>query len=239
MCKTGSRYLPAFALWKPVSERLPTVCVAFHNGEESSAAYVHRFLFPSWENRCWNVRNVASSFRRVLPKSIKDIWVVFPFPKWTLILWRRPSSRQAVHLPHRGDRGTCARNYSQWPTSDNQRGCWNSIRNMPENSDWRFANEMCVSEICAPSPEGGAEGRSRVNLHWPPWASPKRSELHVLGNHWWQKLDLRVWSGNKAMSSQLKTASSPRPKKARQVKSNVKTMLIPFFDIDGSSWVRP
>ena len=38
MCKTGSRYLPAFALWKPVSERLPTVCVAFHDGEESSAA---------------------------------------------------------------------------------------------------------------------------------------------------------------------------------------------------------
>ena len=144
MCKTGSRYLPAFTLWKPVSERLPTVCVAFHDGEESSAACVHRFLFPSWGNWCWNVRNVASSFRGVLPKSIKDIWVVFPFPKWTPIFWRRPSSRQAVHLPYRGDRGTCARNYSRWPTSDNQRGCrgcWNSIRNMPENSDWRFANE--------------------------------------------------------------------------------------------------
>ena len=35
------------------------------------------------------------------------------------------------------------------------------------------------------------------------------------------------------MSSQWKTASSPRPKKARQVKSNVKTKLIAFFDIDG------
>jgi len=29
------------------------------------------------------------------------------------------------------------------------------------------------------------------------------------------------------------TASSPRPEKARQVKFNVKTMLIAFFDIDG------
>jgi len=37
----------------------------------------------------------------------------------------------------------------------------------------------------------------------------------------------------KQMSSQWKTLSSPRPKKARQVKSNVKTMLIAFFDIDG------
>ena len=35
------------------------------------------------------------------------------------------------------------------------------------------------------------------------------------------------------MPSQWKTASSPRLKKVRQVKSNVKTMLIAFFDIDG------
>jgi len=37
----------------------------------------------------------------------------------------------------------------------------------------------------------------------------------------------------KQQSSQWKSASSPRPKKARQVKSNVKTMLICFFDIKG------
>ena len=36
----------------------------------------------------------------------------------------------------------------------------------------------------------------------------------------------------KQMSSQWNTASSPRPKKAQQVKSNVKTMLNAFFDID-------
>ena len=37
----------------------------------------------------------------------------------------------------------------------------------------------------------------------------------------------------KQMSSQWKIASSPRPKKMRQVKSNVKTMLIAFFDTNG------
>jgi len=36
----------------------------------------------------------------------------------------------------------------------------------------------------------------------------------------------------KQMSSKWSTSSSPRPKKARQVKSNIKTMLIVFFDID-------
>jgi len=69
---------------------------------------------------------------------------------------------------------------------------------MPENSNWRFANEKCDREICAPSPDGRAEGQSRVSLHWPPWSSPKWSQLHVLGNHRWRMLGLRVWPGNKA-----------------------------------------
>ena len=198
-CKTGSWYLPTFALWKPLSERLSAVCVASHDGGESSAACVHQFLFPSGENWRWNVRNAASSFPRVLLKSIENIWVVFLFQKCTPILWRRPLPRQAIHLPHRGDRGTCARNHSHSPTSDCQRhsrGCWKSIQYMPENSNWRYANE--TSEIFATSPDGGAEGQSCVNLHWPLWASPKWSEPHVSGNHWWWKLGLGVWPGNKA-----------------------------------------
>ena len=51
-CITGSRYLPAFAVWKPVSECLPAVCVAYHNRGESSAACVNQFPFPSGENWC-------------------------------------------------------------------------------------------------------------------------------------------------------------------------------------------
>ena len=38
---------------------------------------------------------------------------------------------------------------------------------------------------------------------------------------------------SKQMSSQWRTSSSPRLKKAWQVKSNINTMLIAFFDIDG------
>jgi hypothetical protein len=37
----------------------------------------------------------------------------------------------------------------------------------------------------------------------------------------------------KQMSSQWKTPSLPLPKEARQVRSNVKTMLITFFDAEG------
>jgi hypothetical protein len=39
--------------------------------------------------------------------------------------------------------------------------------------------------------------------------------------------------GTKQQSSQWKLSNSPRPKKARQVGSNVKSMLIIFFDIQG------
>jgi len=35
------------------------------------------------------------------------------------------------------------------------------------------------------------------------------------------------------MSSQWNTASSPRPKRVQQVKFNVKTILIAFFNTDG------
>jgi len=51
-CITGSRYLPAFTLWKPISERLPAVCVTSHDGGEGSAVCVHQFLFLSGENWC-------------------------------------------------------------------------------------------------------------------------------------------------------------------------------------------
>ena len=99
-----------------------TACVAFHDGGESAVACVHWFLFPSGENWCWNVRNAASSFRRVLPKSIRHL-IGIPVSKVDADPLKMTPARQAFHLPHRGDRGTCARNRSCWLTSDYQRGC--------------------------------------------------------------------------------------------------------------------
>jgi len=64
------------------------------------------------------------------------------------------------------------------------------------------------------------------------WAQndPKFMSSVITGDESWvYGYDLET----KQMSSQWKTASSPRPKKARQMKSNVKTMLIAFLDIEG------
>ena len=59
---------------------------------------------------------------------------------------------------------------------------------------------------------------------------PNFTSSIITGDECWvYGYDLEI----KQMSSQWNTASSPRPKKVRQVKSNVKTMLIVFFDTDG------
>jgi hypothetical protein len=43
-----------------------------------------------------------------------------------------------------------------------------------------------------------------------------------------------VMTETKQQSSQWNSPNSPRPKKALQVRSNVKSMLIVFFDIQGT-----
>ena len=47
------------------------------------------------------------------------------------------------------------------------------------------------------------------------------------------RLGAMVMTRKKQASSQWKTSNSPKAKKARQVRSNVKIMLISFFDVNG------
>jgi len=59
---------------------------------------------------------------------------------------------------------------------------------------------------------------------------PKFMSAVITGDECWV---YEYDSETKQISSQWSTSSSPRPKKAWQVKSNIKTMLIAFFEIDG------
>jgi len=60
--------------------------------------------------------------------------------------------------------------------------------------------------------------------------NPKFISSVITGDESWV---YRYDPETKKMYCQWKTASSPRPKKTWQVKSNVRTMLIAFFNIDG------
>jgi len=227
MCKTGSRYHPAFVLWKPFSERLPAVS---HDGGGSAAVCVPRFLFPSGENWCWNVQNAASSFRRVLPKSIEDMWVVFPFQKFMPIVWRRPPPRQAVHLPHRGDCDVCEKSFTLtnvWLSERLQRKIAFSLCQKILTDDLQMRHVTTKFVPCLLTAEQKDDCMSFcTDLRDRAQNNPNFMSLVITGDECWiYGYDPET----KQMSSQWNTASSPRPKKAQQVTSNVKTMLMGWF----------
>jgi len=236
MCKTGSRYLPAFAVWKPFSERLPAVCVASHDGGKNAAACMHRFLFPSGENCCRNVRNAAISFRRVLPKSIEDIWWYSHFKSGRQSFEDdpRPSRPSTSHTEE-----TVARVHEIIRTDRRL-----TIREVAEEVRIAFGTcqkiltedlrMRCVTAKFVPRLLTAEQKDDRVSLCTDLCDRAQNdpsfmSSVITCDKCWVYGYDPET----KQMSSQWKTASSPRPKKARQVKSNVKTMLIAFFDIDG------
>ena len=64
MSKTGGRYLHAFALCKPFSERLPAVCVASHNGGQSATVCVCTdFCFRLWKTGTETYVMLQAAFR--------------------------------------------------------------------------------------------------------------------------------------------------------------------------------
>ena len=64
---------------------------------------------------------------------------------------------------------------------------------------------------------------------------PKRPQLYLQHHYWWRILGVWAPLWDEAMqSSQWKTLTSPRPKKAQQVRSNVKSMSINFSTLMAS-----
>ena len=156
MCKTGAQYLSTFGLWKPFSEHLPAVCVAFHDGGESAAACVCiDFCFHLGKTGDKTYKMLQVAFREsCLSLSKTSEWYShFKSGRRSFEDDPRPGRPSTSHT----EEGTCARNHLCWPTSDYLSGCrgsQNSIQYVPENSNRRFAYETCDSEICATSPDG-------------------------------------------------------------------------------------
>jgi hypothetical protein len=97
---------------------------------------------------------------------------------------------------------------------------------LPANFNRIFANGVTVRQIYPSLAHRGAERQSRECLLLLEELSYKDCDW---GKSWCYTYDPET----KQASSQWKNSNSPRPKKARQVRSNVKTMLICFFDVNG------
>ena len=75
-----------------------SVCIdfCFHLGKTGAETY--KMLQAAFRESCLSRSKTFEWYSR--------------FKGWTPILSKRPQPRQAFHLPHRGDRGTCAKNQS-------------------------------------------------------------------------------------------------------------------------------
>lgn len=130
-------------------------------------------LGKNWD---FSFQNAATRSQTALPKLLIDIWVICPFQKRMLILWRWLSSRQTIYLSHISlwYVWSTSRNHTLWKMSVYQKGCrryWNINQYMPWNPNWRFADETDVSETCAPSRGSETEGWSHISWNWPSWVS--------------------------------------------------------------------
>lgn len=96
-----------------------------------------------------------------------------------------------------------------------------------ENYEWRCGDEKSGCKICSSTADcTGKQGRVKS-------CSASNSEFQN---------DLNFFFQLKFKTSQWKTPNSARSKKARQMMSNIKTMLIYFFDVRGviySEFVPP
>ena len=104
---------------------------------------------------------------------------------------------------------------------------------MSANVNGRFEYETRFRKIPSPVVDRGSKKRSFECL------------LRVKGTSWkWPQIICKVVTGDetwcygydpetKQASSQYKTPNSPKPQKARQVRSNVKIILISFLDANG------
>ena len=101
---------------------------------------------------------------------------------------------------------------------------------MPTNVNGRFEHETCFRKSRSPVVDRGSKN-NRLNvcydLREQVGSNPQILSKVVTGDETWC---YGYYPETKQTASQWKTPNSPKPKKARQVRSNVKIMLISFFD---------
>ena len=236
-CLTGSRYLPAFALWKPLSERLSAVCVASHNGEESSAVCVCiNFCFHLGKTGAETYEMLQAAFVESCLSRLKTFeWYPhFKNGRQSFEDDPRPGRPSTSHTEE-----TMARVREIFRTDR----CL-TIREVAEDVGIAFGTcqkilteDLQMRRVSAkfvPRLLMAEQKDDRVSictdLREQAQSDPNFMSSVITGDEsWFYGYDPET----KQISSQWKTTLSPQPKKVQQVKSNVKTLLIAFFDIDG------
>ena len=235
MCKTRGRYLPALALWRPLGERLQQfashfmmeekvpqrVCIDFCFRLGKTGAETYEMLQAAFGESCLS-RSKTFKWYSCL-KSGRRSFEDDPRPG-------RPSTSHTEETVARvrdiihADRRLTIREVAEEVRiafGTCQKILTEDLRIRPVTA--KFVPRLLTAKqdyrvsICT-------DLRDRAQN------DPSFMSSIITGDECWV---CGYDPETKQMSSQWSTSSSPRPKKTEQVKSNIKTMLIAFFDIDG------
>ena len=194
---------------------------------------VCKILLHTRDNCYWNVENAATSLRRQMYEPNAVFWVVQSFQNRKDVDWWRSPKWMTFHFNRR-----CSHRCSSWfdsPKSpfDYQRDCWkcrHQLWIMPSNSDRKtqYASRRCKIRVPVLTEDQKA---NRVNISLELLDHVSVDEIFlktiVTGNKTWvygYDIETKTWS------SQRVGQGSSRPKKARMSRSNMKVMLVVFFD---------
>jgi len=208
----------------------------FHDGSEKGTASVHQIMCQSWEKCYGNPRMIQQGFR---DQSLSRIQVF----QWHA--WFKTGRTSVYDDEHTGRPARCTTPETfariRELIRQNRR---RTIRDVDEEVEFGYGTcqrvlteELGMHRVAAkfvPRILTADQKQQRVNIcaELRQFASDDETFLSrvITGDESW------VYGYDpetKQQSSQWKSPTSPRPKKARQVKSNLKSMIFTFFDIKG------
>ena len=121
-------------------------------------------------------------------------------------------------------------------SSNIQGNCWksgNKQRISLLHFNWRFIHVESVSQIHSQAADGTTEGALCGNCPGHAGLCKQQHRIYKNYHNWWWDLSLWLQSRKQVSIFTIEASKSPKPKKARQVCSNVKVMLTCFFDSHG------
>ena len=205
---------------------------AVRDVRRTRAAHVRQILCETGKKWCgdiWNVENClrwavfepCSHFRMA-----QEIWRRPRLSWWQSAVWQRDDKQnwRLCCANARTDPSKSALN-NPWTLC---RG-WSVLRNLPGHIEARFEHATCCRKfvpriLTAMALVCGNKYAAGRRVRW---------KLYGANHHGRRDVGLRVWPGDETSVFAVEVCWFPEAKKARQVRSKVKVMLIVFFDMEG------
>ena len=237
VCQAARRWVDVGSFHARLFGVVYVTCGDFHNGSEKGTASLHQVLCQSWVKCYGDPQNDSTRLRGPKLESYTGVSMAYPVQDLPHISWRRRTHREAHKLHKSWNSCTNSTAYPSGSKSDHSWHCWGGgswLWDIPTGSDGRIWQAPCRSQIRAHDPDSWPEAAARQTSALNFVSSRPTMKVLVQGHHWWLELGLRLRPWEKATILPVEKPHVTKAKKeVRQVKSNLKSMTITFFDIKG------